>query len=38
MSDEQPTDYSGDDDGEQGRLERVVEFVLDVAELLFDLV
>jgi hypothetical protein len=37
MPDEQPTDRSGDDDG-QGRLERAVEFVLDIAELLFDLV
>jgi hypothetical protein len=37
MPDEQPTDCSGDDDGEQGRLERAVEFVLDVAELAFGL-
>ena len=37
MPDERPTDRSEDDDGEQGRLERVVEFVLDVAELVFAL-
>ena len=37
MPDERPLDRSGDDDGEQGRLERVVEFVFDVAELVFDI-